>query len=89
MKFNKLNSIFTRKAAFVAAVGAAAVPALIATPSHAALSVDAAAMVTAAEGAFTDLAGAVGSMATANMGLAVAIVVAALIIGYVFKAGRG
>jgi hypothetical protein len=85
---NKLKSIFTRKTAFVAAAGAAAVPALTATPSHAALGAEATAMVTAAIAAFTDMATAVASLATANMGVAIAIVVSSLIIAYVFKAGR-
>lgn len=81
MKFNKT--------ALVAAAGAAAVPVLAATPSHAALSSAAAAMVTSAEAAFVDLTGAVASMAAANMGLVIGLVVASMIIGYLYKAGRG
>lgn len=87
MKFNKLKSIFTRKTALVAAAGAAAVPALTATPSHAALSAEMQGALDAAVAAFTDIAAAIGDLVVANIAVAIAIVIGAIIVGYV-KSGR-
>jgi FtsH-binding integral membrane protein len=43
-------------------------------------------MVTAATTAFTDLGGAIGELVMANIGVAIAIVVGGIIIGYIRRA---
>ncbi len=80
-----------RKACFSKHVMAGTAAAAVAAPlsSFAALSTEQAAMVTAVETAFTDIAGAISSMATSNLGVAIAIVIAGLVIGYALRAGRG
>lgn len=67
----KIKEFFRTKGKAVAATAALALPLAVAEPSQAALSTEAQAMVTAVSTAFTDLAGAIASMATANLGVAV------------------
>ncbi|WPD22832.1 MAG: hypothetical protein SD837_21945 [Candidatus Electrothrix scaldis] len=85
--YPKIKQFVAKKKAPI--IGAGALVVLGATQSQAALSPEAQAMVDAVTAAFADLVGAVSSMATANISVAIAIVVAALVIGYVYRAGRG
>jgi hypothetical protein len=84
-----LKNVFTGKFAVLTAAAVATVPVLSAGPSLAALSTEEQAMVTAVTTKFTDIVGAISEMATANLGIAVAIVVGSLVIGYALRAGRG
>lgn len=89
MKFNtaisKLKGIITRKTAFCAAVGAAALPMLYSAPAHAALTTEEQAMVDSVIAKLGDIAGAIGSLVTAHLGIAVALLLGAVIYGFVRK----
>jgi hypothetical protein len=83
----KMKQFLTKKKAAVAA-GAGSL-ALIASNASAALSIEEQALVDTVTGKLTDLVSAITSMVTANLGVAAAIIVGSLIIGYFYRAGRG
>ncbi len=82
---SKLKGIVTSKTALVAAAGAAALPMLYSAPAHAALTTDEQAMIDAVITKLGDIAGAIGSLVTANLGIAIALLLGAVIYGFVRK----
>lgn len=82
------EAVFSAKGKLAAVAASAGFLALSSAPAQAALSTEESAMVSVVTGKLTDLVSAVSSIATANLGLIAAIVVAALIITYMKSAGR-
>lgn len=74
------------KLALVGAAGAGAL--MLPGVSHATLSTEEQAMVTAVVGKVTDMGTAVTTFATANLGLVATIIIAGFIIYYMKTAGR-
>lgn len=88
MKFSKIKEAFVQKCKLALALaGAVAFPVLSSAPAHAALSADAQSAVDSAVTAFQDIAAAIGDLVVANIGVAIAIVIGAIIVGYI-KGGR-
>lgn len=68
--------------------GAAAVPVLSSAPAYAALDPEIQAVIDKATATFTDLSAAVGTLGVGYIGVAIAMVVVMLVVGFVWMAKR-